>query len=101
MGDSNWALNSYGKKSSGDGCGTIIAGLLIIAIALVISPLITFWLGYFSGWLAKIIIGAKLCEAFTYVGLTVTPNMLPWIGGALAWIGGFFKNTSTSSKKKD
>lgn len=98
MGDPNWAMNSYGKKNSGDeGIGCVMA-IAILVVALIIGPLVTFWLGYFSGWLAKIIIGAKLCEALGYVGLTVTPNMLPWIGAALAWIGSFFKSVSSSKK---
>lgn len=85
------------SKSYGDeiGCGMLIA---LLVVAIVVGPLITFWLGYFGGWLAKIIIGAKLCEALAYLGLTVTPEMLPWIGAALAWIGGFFKSVNTSKR---
>ena len=89
-------MSKYNKYSDEKmGCGMAIALLVVVII---IGPLITFWLGYFGGWLAKIIIGGKLCEALAYLGLTVTPEMLPWIGGALAWIGGFFKSVNTNSR---
>lgn len=89
-------MSKYGK-SYGDeiGCGMLI---VLLVVMIVIDPLITFWLGFFGGWLAQIIIGAKLCEALAYLGLTVTPEMLPWIGAALAWIGGFFKSVNTSKR---
>ena len=90
-------MSKYGKSYSDEiGCGMLIA---LIVVLIVVGPLITFWLGYFGGWLAKIIIGGKLCEALAYLGLTVTPEMLPWIGAALAWIGGFFKSVNTNSRK--
>lgn len=89
-------MSKYNKYNDEIGCGMLIALLVIV---IVVGPLITFWLGYFGGWLAKIIIGGKLCEALAYLGLTVTPEMLPWIGAALAWIGGFFKSVHSSPSK--
>lgn len=92
-------MKYYGRSyNSGEKTMGIIMLIAVLVVGIIIGPLITFWLGYFGGWLAKIIIGAKLCEALTYLGLTVTPEMLPWIGGALAWIGGFFKSVNTNSR---
>lgn len=92
-------MKYYGRSyNSGETMG-IVMMIALIVVLIVIGPLITFWLGYFGGWLAKIIIGGKLCEALAYLGLTVTPEMLPWIGAALAWIGGFFKSVHSNSSK--
>jgi hypothetical protein len=95
-------MKYYGRSyNSGEETMGIVMAIALIVVLIVIGPLVTFWLGYFGGWLAKIVIGAKLCEALGYLGLTVTPNMLPWISAALAWIGGFFKTVNSSRSKRD
>ena len=95
-------MKYYGRSYNSDeetmGIVMIIA---LIIVLIVIGPLVTFWLGYFGGWLAKITTGAKLCKALGYLGLTVTPNMLPWIGAALAWIGSFFKVVYSGRSKRN
>lgn len=91
-------MSYYKRERENTGCVMAIALLLI---AIILGPLLTFWLGYFSGWIAKIIIGETLCEALTHLKLKVTPDMLPWIGGALAWIGSFFHSYSSSNSKRD
>ena len=64
---------------------------------IIIEPALLFWLGYFSGWLAKLVIGTKLVTAINMVfGTAFTADMLPMIGGALGWIGGFFKSTTAA-----
>ena len=85
-----------GKKDiSGWGILGIIAFLVVM---LILQPALLFWLGYFSGWLAKLIIGTKLVTAINMVfGTAFTADMLPMIGGALGWIGGFFKSIHTAS----
>ena len=90
-------MSKYYKHYDDEGTGIVLA-IALLVVALFIGPLLTFWIGYLVGWLTKLVIGAKLCEAMMYLGLTVTPEMLPWIAGALAWIGSFFK-TSSSSKR--
>ena len=89
-----------GKKDiSGWGIFGVIAFLVVVII---LQPALLFWLGYFSGWLAKLIIGAKLVTAINMVfGTAFTANMLPMIGGALGWIGGFFKSVRTASNNNN
>ena len=78
----------------------LVLGLIfLLAILVILEPLVIFWLGYFSGWITKIIIGDKICKAFLVAfGVSIDPSILPWIGGALAWIGSFFKSIHTSPK---
>ena len=83
------------KDISGWGIFGVIAFLIVIII---IQPALLFWLGYFSGWLAKLVIGTKLVTAINMgYGTAFTTDMLPMIGGALGWIGGFFKSIHTAS----
>ena len=77
--------------------GWAIIGLIVfLVVVIIIEPALLFWLGYFSGWLAKLVIGTKLVTAINMVfGTAFTADMLPMIGGALGWIGGFFKSVRT------
>ena len=78
------------KEISGWAIVGVIAFLIVVII---IQPALLFWLGYFSGWLAKLVIGTKLITAINMVfGTAFTADMLPIIGGALGWIGSFFKS---------
>ena len=76
--------------------GWAIVGIItFFVVGIIIEPALLFWLGYFSGWLAKLVIGTKLVTAINMVfGTAFTADMLPMIGGALGWIGGFFKSTT-------
>ena len=86
------------KNVSGWALVGIIAFLVVVII---IEPALLFWLGYFSGWLAKLVIGTKLVTAINMVfGTAFTADMLPMIGGALGWIGGFFKSINNVKNKK-
>ena len=80
--------------------GWAIVGIITFFVAgIIIEPALLFWLGYFSGWLAKLVIGTKLVTAINMVfGTAFTADILPMIGGALGWIGGFFKSIHTASK---
>ena len=85
--------------SKKDVSGWAIVGVIaFFIVAIIIEPALLFWLGYFGGWLAKLVIGTKLVTAINMVfGTAFTANMLPMIGGALGWIGGFFKSIRTAS----
>ena len=77
----------------------VLVSIFLLAILVILNPLVIFWLGYFSGWITKIMIGDKICKAFLVAfGVSIDPSILPWIGGALAWIGSFFKSIQTSPK---
>lgn len=82
----------------------LILGALGVLVGLIlILPFISFWLSYFGGWLCKIAIGNTLTKALNILFNTthITAEMLPWMAGALGWIGGFFKaiNFNSSLKK--
>lgn len=79
----------------------IFGVFVFIIVVIIIEPALLFWLGYFSGWLAKLIIGTKLITAINMVfGTAFTADMLPMIGGALTWIGSFFKSINNVKNKQ-
>ena len=86
-----------------DVSGWAIVGVIaFLIVVIIIQPALLFWLGYFSGWLAKLVIGTKLVTAINMVfGTAFTADMLPMIGGALGWIGGFFKLVHTASNNNN
>ena len=89
-----------GKK---DVSGWAIVGVIaFLIVAIIIEPALLFWFGYFGGWLAKLVIGTKLVTAINMVfGTAFTADMLPMIGGALGWIGSFFKSVRTASNNNN
>ena len=80
---------------------SIVGILAVLAILLIFGPALVFLFGWIGGWFAKITIGNILCNGLNaLVGTTMfTPSQLPLIGGTLAWIGGFFKDISSSAKR--
>lgn len=81
-------------------------GIIVLAVIFIVFyPFLLFWVGYFSGWLAKLVIGTKLAAALNIAFHTTwfTAEMLPMIGGALAWVGSFFKGARqvTTEKKNN
>ena len=79
---------------------TLGAIILIIGLCL-FMPFISFWASYFGGWICKITIGETLIKALNMLFNTAyfTKDMIPWIAGALGWIGGFFKTINSSKNK--
>lgn len=73
---------------------TFLGFLAAIVVALFIAPWISFWLAYFGGWIAKLVIGTKLVEGFSLFGFMMPLAKIPLLAGTLGWIGSFFKNAS-------
>ena len=78
----------------------ILGGVAAIIGIVLILPFISFWLSYFGGWICKITIGNTLVKALNILFHTthITTEMIPWMAGALGWIGGFFKIIQSSKK---
>ena len=89
------------KESTSSLVGKLVGMIILLIIWIVFYPFLVFWLGYFSGWIAKLIIGTKLAAALNMAFHTTwfTAEMLPMIGGALAWVGSFFKGTTKTVEK--
>lgn len=90
------------NKDNSVGIAMGIAIALITLFIIVITPLFVFWLGYFYGWLAKCLLGNILTNGLNTVFHTsyFTKDMLPIMGGVLAWIGSFFKVINAPKKSK-
>lgn len=80
---------------------TVVGAVVVICVLFVIMPFISFWLAYFGGWIAKLVIGTKLAAALNILFNTTyfTAEMLPMVAGALGWVGSFFKSTTTIKNK--
>lgn len=90
------------KSSTFEDIAAIIGAVTLLGVVLIFLPFISFWLSYFGGWIASLVIGDTLCKALNtlFQTTTFTKELLPWYAGALGWIGGFFKATiSTKSSK--
>ena len=82
-------------------------GVIVMAVIFIIfTPLLSFVLCYFGGWLCKITFGPTLCHALNTL-FTVsffTPEKIPLMAGALGWIGNYFRDknniSSTIGKKR-
>lgn len=85
------------------GFSAIVGAIALIVVILLVFPFISFWLHYFGGWIAKIIIGGKLAAALNVLFNTTyfTADMIPMAAGALGWIGSFFKSTTTIKNKNN
>ena len=79
----------------------VIGAIGSVALLVLIMPFISFWIAYFGGWLASLVIGGPLCNALNTLCGTdrFIPEMLPWIAGAFGWIGGYFKSTIRTKKE--
>lgn len=73
----------------------IIFGFLFMLI--IEMPLIYFF-GWLAGWFTKVFIGDAVCSGLNMIfNTSFTPDLLPKMGGALAWIGSFFKSKNFST----
>lgn len=80
----------------GEGCLLVI----LTAVIFLLSPILTYCLGWLGGWMLSQIVGTAITDGFNVLFNTArfTPELIPIICGALAIIGGFFKTTISSSK---
>lgn len=77
----------------------IVGEIIAIILLIIFGSAIVFFLGWVAGWFAKVTIGNILCAGINSLlagSATITPSQLPIIGGALAWIGTFFKSLGSS-----
>ena len=89
--------NSVSDISLGLGGGVAIIGFIIFL--LFIAPWLNFWLCYFGGWIAKIVIGDYIVQGFAIFGKDISVDQIPLISGFLGWFGAFFKNAQTLRNK--
>lgn len=76
----------------------VVGAIVAVVIIFILEPFLTFWLGYFCGWLAKIFIGSRLVEGLNLLHISIEANQIPLFTGVIAWIGSFFKNTANVNK---
>lgn len=86
----------YSKKDENVGF-VIMGAITVIILTVILMPLIIFWCGYLGGLIAKMTIGVPLCQGLNTLFKTTyfVPENLPWYAATLAWIGSYFKSTST------
>lgn len=80
------------------GCVSLI---ISTAVALVLSPIITFGLAYIGGLILKLFVGNLIANGFNILFNTTrfTSAYIPVICGTLATIGKYFKASQTNNNK--
>ena len=80
----------------------IVGSITIVFVTLLIVPFVSFWCGYFGGWLCSLVIGDTLASGLNSLfNVTYfTKDMIPLCAATLGWIGGHFKCRSTTVKKE-
>ena len=81
---------------------SIMLGIIVIAFALIISPIITFGAGYLGGIILELIVGDCITATLNTIFDTTrfTNDLIPPVCAVLAVLGSFFK-PSIENKKKD
>ena len=78
----------------------ILGVIALLVVSLFVVPWLYFWLAYFSGWIAKLVIGKYLVEGFGLFGLAIPLDKIPLAAGILGWVGSFFKETVKINQNK-
>ena len=80
-----------------------LAAVVCFVIALIFGPILIFVCGYITGMILRLTVGVALTNGLNVLFNTTrfTPDFLPIVCGGLAVVGSFFRNTNTSSSKKD
>lgn len=78
---------------------SLIGAIALLAVVIFIAPWLSFWLAYFGGWIAKLVIGDYIVAGLQYFGITITKDTIPLLAGTLGWIGGFFKEIKWNTNK--
>lgn len=79
-----------------------IAGAVVETIVLlVLSPVLTFWLAYFGGWILQQFVGTMLINGMNLMLNTTrfTVDMIPLTCATLAVVGSYFKSRQTNNNK--
>lgn len=84
----------------------VVASIIVILLSVLIlfaMPVISFGLGYLSGWILQITIGDIVTSGLNTVFNTdrFTPEMIPLFCATMGMIGGFFKSKLITKNKKD
>lgn len=79
----------------------VFGGVLTMVLLLIFSPIITFWAGYFGGWILSKFVGDYIVSGFNLLlgRDVITISFLPIFCGSLAVIGSYFKSTQTNNNK--
>lgn len=79
---------------------SIILGIIVIAFALIISPIVTFGAGYLGGMILKSIVGDCIIATLNTIFDTTrfTNDLIPPVCAVLAVLGSFFKPSIENKK---
>ena len=74
---------------------TAFATLLAAVVLFIFNAFVTFWIGYFLGWLAMKTVGSPLIYGLNCLFATTMfkETMLPFVAGGLNWIASFFRSS--------
>lgn len=81
----------------GEGCLLVI----LMVVIFLLSPILTYCLGWFGGWILSQIVGTAITNGFNILFDTTrfTPELIPITCGALTVVGNYFKTSIIKSKE--
>jgi len=85
------------------GNASCVSVLVLAAVVLIFGSTITFWLGYFGGWLLSCFAGEMVTDGLNMVlgeftQYSFKQDDIPLFCGIMTTIGGFFKSTHTTKE---
>ena len=75
-----------------------ITTILGIILSILISPILSFWICYFGGWVASKIIGFKIVNGLAIFGILIPICKIPLLTGVLGFASAFLKGLSLEIK---
>ena len=79
----------------------MVSTIFIVIISLLLSPIISFVSGYLGGMILSATVGNTLVKGLNYIFNTdrFSKEMLPYLCGALATIGSYFRSIVRSGRE--
>lgn len=92
--------NGFNDPGINSGALTVLGVIGVVVLVLFIQPWLSFWLAYFCGWIAKLVIGKYLVAGLALLKFDIPLDKIPLVAGVLGWVGSFFKSTINLNKNK-
>lgn len=72
----------------------VIAGIVLVAVAIFVGPLVGCFVGAFCGWIVGLVFDESMAQLAKALGTTAYPYQ---IGAMLGFVGGFFRSSVSST----
>ena len=74
---------------------------IVVLFLLIFEGFIYYWCGYLSGLFMTWLVGERIVEGLSYLGIMITVHQLPIIAGTLSALGHYFGKGSYNRPPQD